>query len=363
VNLSATYRPMAYLLHSAFRWVPGLISIQAIYAENGKVYHDDLEHRFALTADNLAHIKLRKLRDRKVRYSWVNDSFLVDESLLSGQLALESELSHRFLALFLVNPFDQLADVVVLEFPDQANPFKIKAGEIGLTTVEKDQIGAFLSTLFSAEYARILNENKLLADFSKGYSRLQSENIALRNELELLKKQLKDEFESLLETVCEKLEQAERLVFTVTSDAKNFLMSLKLSEESLFDILSKALQLERIAQFGSDCIHISSLYIQDVNNEGAERSGPLVTSKFDKVHLLLNKYEEAAKELMNSGDMVNGKNIAAQLHVTPPALSDAIRKASSKINQLLINYPDRWLIIRKHLKPIQRITESNRRSA
>lgn len=362
MKLSATYQPMEYLVHAAAQWVPGLLSVQAVYSDQGKIYHHDGESKYVLSADNLLHIKLRKLRERKSRYTWVNDGFLSVESSLAQQLTVDAELGHRFLVLFVLNPIDLLSDVLLIEFPEHANPFRIKSGEIGLTTNEKEQLGAFLSTLANAEYSRIRNENALLSDFSKGIQRLNAENEALRKEIERLNQEKKNEFDQILHSVSSDLMRQFQIDFSLTRGAYNALAELKPAVNELQQILERALQLELIGQFGQRTIQLSTLYIQPIQDQRNPKLSAAQESKFDKIMLLLNKYEQAARELIDNGSPVNGKFIAQQLQVTPPALSDAIKKAASKINVLLLNYPERWPLIRQFLKPIQRI-EENRLSA
>jgi hypothetical protein len=362
VKLSATYQPMEYLVHAAAQWVPGLLSVQAVYSDHGRIYHHDGEHKHVLSSENLVHIKLRKLRERKSRYTWVNNGFLSVESPSSQQLTVDAELDHRYLVLFVLNPTDLLSDVLLIEFPEHANPFRIKSGEIGLTTNEKEQLGAFLSTLANAEYSRIRNENALLSDFSKGIQRLNAENEALRKEIERLNQEKKNEFDQLLQTVSFDLMRQFQIEFSITSEAYHVLTALKPTVNELHQILERAVQLELIGQFGQRTIQLSTLYIQPIHEQRNPQLSAAQESKFDKIMLLLNKYEQAARELIDSGSPVNGKFIAHKLQVTPPALSDAIKKAASKINVLLLNYPEKWPLIRQFLKPIQRI-EENRLSA
>lgn len=363
MKLSGTYLPMDYLLEAAYRWVPGLVSVQSVFAVNAKLFLATHDSRIPLHADSLEHIRLRKLRERKSRYAWVSADFIDGQALSTGQLAIERELTYRFLALFLTNPLDQLADVVVLEFPEQANPFKIKSGEVGLSTNEKEQLGAFLSSLFVSEYQRIHDENKLMRQFSGGIQQLRNENRELLAEIERLKQERKDEFNYVLNSAIAQVEQNEMIGVRVNEQAFARLKALNLSEAELCTLLSRALRLELIGQFGADPVVVTPLYLDVSGAKSRNEGSSAIESKFDKALLLLNKYEEAARLLTEKGLLVNGKNIAARLEITPPALTDAIKKSAGKISILLMNYPEKWKLIRQFLKPIQRIGEDRKISA
>ena len=45
--------------------------------------------------------------------------------------------------------------------------------------------------------------------------------------------------------------------------------------------------------------------------------------------------------------------------VTPPAITDAVKKNEKRIRFLLNQYGDKWPLIRRFLKPIERLDDSN----
>jgi hypothetical protein len=77
----------------------------------------------------------------------------------------------------------------------------------------------------------------------------------------------------------------------------------------------------------------------------------------DKTILLLEKYELAAQKVLQQGLPINGKNIGAFLEpkISPPAISDAIKKNTERIKNIFIEAPTKWMSIRTFLKPLREI--------
>jgi hypothetical protein len=96
---------------------------------------------------------------------------------------------------------------------------------------------------------------------------------------------------------------------------------------------------------------------EDLNLRNMDEKPP--TPSYDKITLLLDRYEEAAERSMRATLEVNGKNIASMLHppVSPAAITDALKKNKSKIIFQLKQHPNKWPLIRKSLRPIQFLNE------
>ena len=82
-----------------------------------------------------------------------------------------------------------------------------------------------------------------------------------------------------------------------------------------------------------------------------------VPVKYNKTFLLLDKLENAAMHVKSKNMMLTGANIGHEFPtpVTPPAITDALKKHKQKILFLFREYPDRWEIIRNEFRPVQNI--------
>jgi septation ring formation regulator EzrA len=110
--------------------------------------------------------------------------------------------------------------------------------------------------------------------------------------------------------------------------------------------------------FGSAKITLDESYLHTLSSEQKLSLTEESTEKIsDKVIQLLDRYEHAASKIEMSRGILNAKEIASRLNppVTPPAITDAVKKNSRKIEYLLRQFPDRWSLIRSAIRPIQRI--------
>lgn len=75
----------------------------------------------------------------------------------------------------------------------------------------------------------------------------------------------------------------------------------------------------------------------------------------DRTMALLDRLELAAAKTIENGEEISGQRLARNCSppISPPAISDALKKHRPRISQLLIKYPNRWLILRSRFKPIQ----------
>jgi hypothetical protein len=78
-------------------------------------------------------------------------------------------------------------------------------------------------------------------------------------------------------------------------------------------------------------------------------------AKTKRVFEMLDRYEEVAALIQSKGEIINGKNVGRFLNppISPPAISDSIKKNLQKIEYYLQENPTRWNLIRHSLKPLR----------
>ena len=91
--------------------------------------------------------------------------------------------------------------------------------------------------------------------------------------------------------------------------------------------------------------------IQDQQN----KSHTVQLIGLNKTVELLDKYERAARELDQSNQRINGKNLAKALKISGPAVSDALKNHHKKIHKALEKNPDSWPLITNYIRPIREI--------
>jgi hypothetical protein len=146
---------------------------------------------------------------------------------------------------------------------------------------------------------------------------------------------------------------------TVVADESLYTcFDFSMSDHDIRSQLEGALQLAQFIQPGSTHYQLSAVHIQPVEMpEKTAVNAPLNSNQ--RVELLLDKYEASARTARQKGLVVNGKTIAENLQpsISPPAITDALKKNRKAISGLLEEYPEKWGLLRKHLKPVKELSE------
>lgn len=151
---------------------------------------------------------------------------------------------------------------------------------------------------------------------------------------------------------------AKQLPITVLFDAGIFSAADPvISDNQLLAQLDNALRLAQFAQPGKLAYQLTAAHLQPIERTNTAMPAPLSTNQ--RVELLLDKYEASARLAQQNGLAVNGKTIAGHLQptVSPPAITDALKKNRKAIGQLLGQYPEKWTLLRKYLKPVKELSE------
>lgn len=129
------------------------------------------------------------------------------------------------------------------------------------------------------------------------------------------------------------------------------------SEQDIRSQLDQALRLARFTHPGNQFYRITAAHLQVAPKSPETTQIPLNANQ--RVELLLDKYEASARAAQQRGYTVNGKTIAEHLQpsISPPAITDALKKNRKAISNLLEQYPERWGLLRKYLKPVKELNE------
>lgn len=101
--------------------------------------------------------------------------------------------------------------------------------------------------------------------------------------------------------------------------------------------------LEQHLQFHNEVIDIPK-----IPEEEKERK------KYQRTIDILDRYEKAALLIRQQNLSITGKNVGAfcPQAISPPAITDSLRKHEAKIIDLCKMYPSRWNLIRKEFRPV-----------
>jgi hypothetical protein len=135
-------------------------------------------------------------------------------------------------------------------------------------------------------------------------------------------------------------------------------LDTSLTETELIQQLDTALQLARFTQPTAAVISLNSTHLSPKTVAPITET-PRILSPNQRAVLLLDKYEAAARMAQHNNLIVNGKTIAAHLQpsISPPAITDALKKHRKGIALALEESPEKWPLLRKYLKPVKELNE------
>jgi len=282
------------------------------------------------------------------------------------QLKLKEEDNKKILKLCFDNEFDNNKDLVYIYFSSLLNILPISNEKKKLNTSDKSIIQHLLQRMIQA-FLKNEKENKITFENIS----LSTQNII--NESENLKKKLinsKEKYGNSLVNQCNiylrNIEAADNnlMKFEFTEGSinkiKSFNGKLVDLEKTIYEAARSAANIFYNSENNKVIIHDSFLYFDKISEKHSvelQETGfdEYDSRKFYKAISLLNKYENAVKCIIRDGNKVTITHVGENCEpapITGAAVSDSINKHINDFNKLFEKYPDKWLIVKKYLKPI-----------
>lgn len=333
--------------------VPGISSVDAIYRDFDKQLKAIInEETIALKEDAL--LKFQTKRTSIKRPAWYAKNSFYNSFSSERQLALADEDNLTTLVLPFPSNMDNHNDLLVINFQNRIGLISFDKAFKNLTTDEKSLISSLLFNTLSKDHENALQDYRAFEQIKAHYSKVQDEHDLLKTKLATTEDIFHKAMVRLIHVVISELEQQHNCRIEVAESAIRKLVIHQLDFEQLKSTLTDAFFIAFNLSMGLNVINIEENHIEINANKNAlkQDTAQLVG---DKIVSLLDRYEAAAQRVYEAGLAVNGKNVAAHLSppVTPPAITDALRKNEQKIITLLEAFPSKWKLIRKRLKPLR----------
>ncbi|MFA5573632.1 MAG: hypothetical protein WC994_01120 [Brumimicrobium sp.] len=356
MRFAGTYHPLPYLLDKISDYLPGIADKYGIWKGfDGEIYHSD-NINSPIKGDQ--RVQFQKLRDSRSKFEWKNPN----PSSSHYQFSLEDEDNLTVLYLYFPSSIDSLNDILVIHFSKNTFLKNLNLHFNGITTQEKSILSGMLSNILTVEYNNVLNERDLLLKM-EAVNLKKDENIQqLKSDLISSERLYSSAIRNLLINFKNKFEEELQKEIMLDDEVIFRLAKGKYALEDIEEIISSAIFLAYNLNLSSETLTITNDFIQTKGNSHNIIKEISLSPSHDKVEILLNRYEEAALKAELKGLEVNGKNVAANLSppVTPPAITDSIKKNRRRISFLLQQFPDRWEKIRISIRPISNIDSQNR---
>jgi len=373
LNILTSYHPALLALQSLYDQFPGAMefylycmdeNVKGYYTE-GKNKVDFLPQSFEAVDDRPSIQRFRQLK-KEVFWGDLDDlparvDVIKKSKKTIQQLSIQDEIEQNVLIIRLPSLKDDSNDVFVIRFAKSFSNFYIPSGRNALSSELKQSLGKTIRGQLNWLY-------QLYDQQSDNVKRIQKAYLRHADELNVLKERLKEESaagEQLLEKYVYGLIQAQAQQLNCAVEMEdNFVQHIKKTKipiEQLEDRIASAFRTAYDLAINPNHIQLTRNLIE-VQREAvpANYSKSTRMVELDKSKALLSRYEAAARQLDNDGIHINGKNLAAALDISGPAITDAIKKHRHKIQRLLEKFPQEWPLISDYIRPIRDIKEEIR---
>lgn len=352
MRFRATYHPLEYIENKLNVLFPNLESVIAISKIDQKLSVSI--DKTPLQLKETDSMLVQKWRNKPGTYSWMcPEDFPWSESqtLPSKQLELNDENRNRMLLLYFISPIDQMKDLVAICFPQNTKFFGLQKELQNFTTDEKMIVGEMLHQLLSSEYYQTIKETENLQLLQRFQEKKNQKTVLKTTDY------YEQYFQATCQRVIQQLESENQVNLELDAEAFSFLAQHSQSEIDILSAISKAMELSMMIHPASNRHSLEILHFESILKVPNQQ--PDVQNKDQKIIDLLDRYEEAAFLAQKSGFVVNGKNVARFMspEISPPAITDALKKNKSKIEKIMPLFPNEWKLIRKSLKPLREIEE------
>lgn len=313
--------------------------------------------------------KLLRFMQEKVPHDWFNRQnhpFNLDKKSKNLSPDIFSELQNVILLLRFPEKNKLLSSLVFIFLNDNPGNFGVTNSSNSLTTDNKSII-AFLLRNYISNFLEHQTENfEVHNEFIGHTQKVLKKANSYKTDLE----ETREYYGQSLVKLCLQILRSESLkkrkTYALTEDAirviKNYKGDLKELEKKLYESIS---YLDNLFSNKSDEIEISALFLNLDNETFVKTKQPFPQEKEDKYTktvYLLNRLEESALRVMDNKLKMTGTNVGqhCEVPISAPAISDALNKHKTKINQLVKMHPEKWPTIRNEFRPVMNVLDSGK---
>jgi hypothetical protein len=371
---SFSEKPVLFILQMLPAILPGIEKIIAVYyspdassissdlvrKENGEYLQEAFQ-----VSDSPSIFS--RLRSESAPYSWLRKEDLPFEIKPKEKVQLEifNELNNSILLIRIPNSFDNNNDLFFIYFNKDLSNFGTISPNKILSTDNKTIIGHILRNSVLTFVQNSGNDKDLFATLSENTRVMIKERNILKEELESTREKYKEGLIRLSNSYLADLFKSNAVNYRLSEGAiskiREYTGDIGNLKPAIFQAAryAETMNLEGTTE---DILIADFHLVMDEKREPRQKetsSQPLadIPVKYSKTFLLLDKLENAALHVKSKNMLLTGANIGNELPtpVTPPAITDALKKHKQKILFLFTEYPGRWEIIRNEFRPVQNI--------
>ena len=352
---------LIHLLKNSRELFPGATRVATLYYDKDslglKAFELDLQSEDQKIAnlefDSSIQADLEGFRKQRPRYSWM-DKHLFSTTTRKDQLKIQGEFENHTLLIRFPNSGDGLSDLFMIFFKNEEQVFRISGKAQKLSTELKQSLASVYVRSLDAIRKQIENDLQIQQILTSYTKNKQGAEEKLSAELITNKKKQHAIYASIAERFSKQFDQYGEYEIKWSDEAIDHLTLSYKDINEIEDVIKRALTIA-INSAENKRITISPSYLFSTNLSPKKEIDQAISIRYQRTHSLLDRYEEAAHDVIKQKLSLTGANLGSHLHpsISAAAISDAIRKHASKIVHLLNKYPSRWSILRTHFRPIQ----------
>ena len=352
--------------------LPGIEKVVVVYCsdESGRLDGIILRNQESgTTIETLgvedSNSRISKMRKDIAPFTWLGKEDIPFEILIKEkvQLNIFNEFNNNILLIKIFNSFDQLNDLYFIYFNEKIEKLGILSINKSLSTENKTIIAQLLRGSLIAMLDTMKNDREIYFDLSENTRLILAEAHAVKSDLLKTQEKAKESIIRLCHSYLNEISVKNHSTYTLTDSAISKLKEFDGDPFSLKIILEKAADyagnLAPDVKSPETLIHDYHIVLRDFKEKVPVVKSPeqidVIPEKYRRTIQLLDRLENAASKLKSKNQLLTSQNIGKELltPISPPAITDALKKHGQKIIHLFSEYPNRWNIIRTEFRPVQ----------
>lgn len=309
---------------------------------------------------------LERFCNQKTKTEWIDEQNLPLNSRMQTSISRDvfSEIKNSVLVIRIKNRMSGLNDVFMLFFNLDASNF----GPVRNTEILNTSSKSIIEYLV---YNQILHFKKLYSEQLKQFSQYKKFLERIRDKAKYQSTQITVNQQQIskirinfAEYILKKLRDKYHLEIALSNEALATVSKYEGSFEQMDTWISDAFEFARFTEYNPNQLvlvldewHFSETIQKQPEQEEDKKQ---VEARHLKAYSLLDRLEMAAMKVAGSKLKLTSSAVgqAMETPISAPAISDALKKNSKKIQQLLLQFPERWMLIRSEFRPLLNVKNS-----
>lgn len=364
---------MRTLSELAIQVLPGSKRVYSVFqqADSSTVFRGILDSAHwtispLSSSDDLPRVQ--QFRSDQVLMEWTKENLLpwkarqTEDPQPTIQIGFDDVAADHFLVIRLdCQRPNQLKDCLIIEIDPKMHFYGISRTGETLNPVNKRLIGLTVALVVKQKLEQLESDQQHFSGLKERLKAQREELESLKQALQTRNEQFAESIVSFSKTILQEIGRSTSKTFKLSESAIDKLKTYAQPIEWLHPSLEQAAEIAtNLAEPGAEIIEIDGgdiLFVKPAETKQEQRPSANPNNRYASTMEFLNRYEIAAKKAEDAGEKITGKNIAAHCNppVSPPAISDVLRKHKGKIIRLLEKYPGQWPTLRASFKPLQRL--------